>query len=138
MEEMHILENHMIQQKGFKNVSVLGQVVGFQVRVRLVAYKGMWADIIGGAEVAVDGENFNRNQITWTIGAHTLTQDELLKQCSFPAFTTAVHWNWTEPATLTVTKPGGLKPGSHKVKVVTNTLEGTTARSQFTRDLILV
>jgi hypothetical protein len=131
MEEMHMLENHMIQQRGFKNVSALGQVVGFQVRVRIVAYKGMWADIIGGAEIAVDGEAFTRNQITWTIGDHTFTQEELLTN-------TNVHWQWTEPATLTVSKPGGLKPGNHNVKVSVSFLEGTTPRSTFTRDLILV
>ncbi len=131
MEEMHILENHMIQQRGFKNVSALGQVTGFQVRIRVVAYKGMWLELIGGAEVTVDGESFSRNQITWTIGDHNYTQDELLK-------ITNVHWNWTEPATLTVSKPGGLKPGNHKVRIAANFLEGTTPRSQFTRDLILV
>ena len=131
MEEMHILENHMIQQKGFRNVSALGRVAGFQVRLRIVAYKGMWTDVIGGAEVTVDGEAFPRNQITWTIGDHAFTQDELLA-------TTDVHWQWIEPATLTVSKPGGLKPGNHKVRVSVSFLEGTTPRSTFTRELILV
>ncbi len=131
MEERHQLENHMIQQRGFKNVSVLGKVVGFQVRVRLVAYKGAWSYIIGGAEVTVDGEAFARDQITWTIGDRTCGQDELQTVKD-------IHWNWTEPATLTVAKPGGLTSGSHKVRVVLHELEGTTPRSAFTRDLILV
>ena len=131
MEERHMLENHMIQQKGFKNISALGQVAGFQVRVRIVAYKGMWAYVIGGAEVNVDGEAYPRNQITWTIGDRTYTQDELRTA-------TNVHWHWGEPATLTVSKPGGLKPGNHKVRVSVRFLEGTTPQSTFSRDLILV
>ena len=131
MEERHILENHMIQQKGFKNISALGQVAGFQVRIRIVAYKGMWAYVIGGAAVSVDGEAFQRNQITWTIGDRTYTQDELQTA-------TNVHWHWTEPATLTVSKPGGLRPGNHKVRVSVSFLEGTTPQSTFSRDLILV
>ena len=131
MEEKHILENHMIQQKGFKNISALGQVVGFQVRVRIVAYKGFWQYLIGGAEVTVDGEAFKGNQITWTIAGHTYREDELDTAPNF-------HWNWSEPATLTVSKPGGLKPGNHKVKVSVSFLEGTTPQSTFSRDLILV
>ena len=131
MEERHILENHMIQQKGFRNVSALGQVVGFQVRVRVVAYKGFWSYLIGGAEVSVDGEAFKRDQITWTFRDRTYTQDALKDVAN-------VHWQWTEPATLTVSKPGGLKPGNHTVRVSVRFLEGTTPQSTFSRDLILV
>lgn len=131
MEERHMLENHMIQQRGFKNVSVLGQVVGFQVRVRIVAYKGHWSYIMGGAEVIVDDEVFPRDKITWTIRDRTFGQDELQTVRD-------THWNWTEPATLTVAKPGGLTSGNHKVRVITHELEGTAPRSAFTRDLILV
>jgi hypothetical protein len=131
MEERHILEDHMIQQKGFKNVSALGQVAGFQVRIRVVAYKGFWSYLIGGAEVSVDGEAFKRDQITWTFRDRAYTQDELKD-------VTNVHWQWTEPAILTVSKPGGLKPGNQKVRVSVSFLEGTTPQSTFSRDLILV
>jgi hypothetical protein len=130
MEELHMLENHMIQQKGFTNVSALGQVAGFQVRVRQVAYKGHWLYLIGGAEVTVDGEAFPRNQITWTFREKTFTQDELLDHQD-------IHWHWTEPATLTISKPGGLKTGNHKVRVVVSFLEGTARRCAFTREMIL-
>jgi len=34
---------------------------------------------------------------------------------------TDVRWPWMEPATLTVIKPGGLKPGVHDVQVVQKT-----------------
>jgi len=131
MEETHRLENHMIQQLGFRNISVLGQVAGFQVRIRIVGYKGFWINFIGGAEVSVDGETFKGKQITWTIGERAYTQDELPTD-------TDHHWHWTEPATLTVNKPGGLKPGDHKVRVRVDFLEGTTPHSIFTRNLILV
>ena len=47
----------MIQTKGFKNVG--GDVPsGFQVAVRCPYYRGIWASLIEGAELTVDGETF--------------------------------------------------------------------------------
>jgi hypothetical protein len=130
-----MLENHMIQSRGFKNVSHLGQVMGFQVKIRIKYYRGIFVSLIEGAEVAVDGQSFERNQIRWTIGNHTFTQDEL-------GNVTDVHWQWTEPATLTISKPGGLKPGNHTVRVSmsyrTSYMGEGASNSTFSRELILV
>ena len=125
----------MIQSRGFKNVSEMGQTNAFQVRIRLKYYRGIYASLIEGAEVTVDGQSFERNQIRWTIGNHTFTQDELENA-------TDVRWHFVEPATLNVSKPGGLKPGTHTVRVsmyYRPSYMGTTAsNSTFTRELVLV
>ena len=98
-------------QGGFKNVSRNGQISGFQVLVKTAYYRGVALSMIEGFDVTVDGETFKREQIQFSApgtGIHSL--DEL-------ASIGDVRWPWLEPATLTISKPGGLKPGSHQVKV---------------------
>ena len=50
-----MLETHVIQTKGFKNVGD-GEATGFQLAVRCPYYRGMWASLIEGVEVTVDGD----------------------------------------------------------------------------------
>ena len=63
-----------------------------------------------GFEVTVDGETFGKDHVSVTVGGRTYTQDEMTKIGS-------VQWANYEAATLTVAKPGGLKPGVHEVAV---------------------
>ena len=100
-----MLESQVIQQKGFRNVGD-----GFQVAVRCPYYRGIWASLLEGAELTVDGETFGRDDIRWTLGGRTFTSDEL-------AEATDARWPFEEPAVLTVDRPGGLEPGLHDVQV---------------------
>lgn len=105
-----MLEKEMIQSRGFRNVYRDGKIVGFQVAFRTTYYRGVYLSQLGEATVTVDGEKFAGNQITWTIGDRTYAQAELAKHSE-------VHWPYQEPAVLTVSKPGGLKPGLHQVEL---------------------
>lgn len=105
-----MLEPHMIQTQGFRNVTRDGTVVGFQLRIRIPYYRGIWASLIEGAEVTVDGEEFPADTIVWTIGNRTLTLPQIQES-------TDLRWPFDEPAVLTVPKPGGLAVGVHDVTV---------------------
>jgi hypothetical protein len=105
-----MLDRDPIQQRGFRNVYRNGQPVGFQVAYRSGYYRGIWLSLSTGFSVTVDDEQFPRDAITVTIGGKTHTQDEMTKIGN-------VHWPRTEPAILTVAKPGGLKLGVHQVSV---------------------
>ena len=105
-----MLEKEMIQEKGFKNISRNGQTTGFQVAIRTLYYRGIWASLLEGADVTVDGEKFPKEQVNWTIGSRTFTIAEL-------ANATNVRWPFEEPAVLTINKPGGLKPGFHSLEI---------------------
>jgi len=100
-----MLESQVIQQKGFRNVGD-----GFQVAVRCPYYRGIWASLLEGAELTVDGETFARDDIRWTLGGRTFTGDELAEAAE-------ARWPFEEPAVLTVDRPGGLEPGLHDVQV---------------------
>jgi hypothetical protein len=100
-----------ILNRGFENVAQNGQITGFQLEVLSGYYRGVYLTLVEGFEVTVDGESFRRDQVKCTFGGHTYTQDELEKLSD-------TRWQWDEPAILTVSKPGGLKPGMHDVQVV--------------------
>jgi hypothetical protein len=105
-----VLEQEVIQERGFRNVRRSGQVVGFQVRYRSCYYRSVWLSMSLGFDVSVDGEKYARDQITVTVGGRTYTQ-EAMKTI------TDVQWSISEAAILTVAKPGGLRPGVHEVEI---------------------
>jgi hypothetical protein len=105
-----MLELHVIQMKGFRNVEEGGKATGFQVRVRSPYYRGIWLSLIEGASVSVDGEAYSPEQVRWTLGSGSFSNAEL---ASHPD----KRWLFDEAATLTVDRPGGLEPGLHEVEV---------------------
>ncbi|HTR25560.1 MAG TPA: DUF6379 domain-containing protein [Terriglobales bacterium] len=105
-----MLEKGMIQSRGFKVVSKDGKITGFQVRIRTPYYRGIWASLLEGADVSVDGEEFSRDKILWTLGNKTFTLSELEASRD-------VRWPFDEAAVLTVPKTGGLDVGMHDVRV---------------------
>jgi hypothetical protein len=105
-----MLEKDPVQQRGFHNVVKDGKAIGFQVRYRSTYYRGVWLSMSTGFEVTVDGEKFAKDQVTVTVGGRTYTQEAMTKIGN-------VQWPNYEAAILTVTRPGGLKPGVHDVAI---------------------
>jgi len=99
----------MIQSRGFKNVSQGGKIIGFQVPIRSLYYRGVYLSQLRPVTVKVDGEKFEGAQITWTISGKTYAQADLTKYSD-------VNWPLYEPAILTISKPGGLKLGVHEIE----------------------
>lgn len=106
-----MLEFPIIQQRGFRNVTEGGEVVGFQVPIRLTYYRGVWLSQLRPATLTVNGVKYSGDQVTWTVNGHTVEQADLAQRSD-------VHWCNQDPAYLTVRKPGGLPLGIHEVDVV--------------------
>lgn len=98
-----MLEQHVIQTKGFGNVDR-----GFQVAVRCPYYRGIWASLLEGAELVVDGETYG--DVRWTFGGRTFTNAEL-------ADASDARWAFEEPAVLTVERTEPLDAGIHEIQV---------------------
>src|SRR5262249_33040861 len=103
-----MFEKYMILTQEFKNVRDQGNVVGFQVKVRLPYYRGVWLSTIHHLELRVDDESFPRAKITFCLGNRKFTTDQL-------EAARAVRWFFGDPATLLVSRPGGLSTGMHGV-----------------------
>jgi hypothetical protein len=105
-----MLDPEVIQMRGFQNVVQDGRTTGFQVRVRSPYYRGIWASLLEGATVTVEGETFPPQTTRWTLDGKTFSASELADE-------PALRWPYEEPVILTVDKPGGLEPGLHDVQV---------------------
>jgi hypothetical protein len=106
-----VFEKYMILTRGFKNVEEGGQIVGFQLGVRITYYRGIPLSCVEGFEVTVDGEKFSRADISYGCGGRTFTAEEAAKAAT-------VRWGFGDPLILTVRKRGGLRPGLHDMEVV--------------------
>jgi hypothetical protein len=106
-----MFDKYMVMTRGFQNVVQNGQITGFQMKVRITYYRGVFLPLLTGFDVTVDEEKFKPEQMRFTVAGHTYTFDEIGKA-------EKVHWDFGVPATLTILKPGGLKPGIHDVEVV--------------------
>jgi len=108
---MRLLEQELIQLRGFRNVIESGKIIGFQIPVRLTYYRGLWASMLRPATVTINGEIYSEKQIYWTIDGKKIEQDDLETDVN-------THWNSRDVALLTIRKEGGLEPGLYQVEVV--------------------
>jgi hypothetical protein len=100
---------YMFNPEGFKNVEVNEKVIGFQFDFKIQYYRGVTLSIIRNIEVNVDGEEFNREDIRFTIEGDTFTLDEMETVITY-------RWKYGQYATVTVLKDGGLSKGKHNIK----------------------
>jgi hypothetical protein len=100
-----MLDVPMIQTRGFRN-----RDGGFAVRIRLPYYRGLWASLIDGVTVTVDGEHHPADTIGWVLGDDEYTLTELT---SAPD----ARWAVDVPATLQVPRAEPLAIGVHDVEV---------------------
>ena len=104
------MEKQVIQSVGFRNIKENGEIVGFQLKIRLPYYRGVFLSQLRPGTLFVDGERFERQDIIWNINGEDYTMDEM-------AVDFKTHWNPTKCAVLKVKKPGGLKQGYHDLKL---------------------
>ncbi|MBE6955823.1 MAG: hypothetical protein E7449_07980 [Ruminococcaceae bacterium] len=104
------MEKQVIQSVGFRNIKENGEVVGFQLKIRLPYYRGVFLSQLRPGTLFVDGERFEREEIIWNINGEDYTMDQM-------AVDFKTHWNPTKCAVLKVKKPGGLAQGYHDLKL---------------------
>lgn len=100
-----MLDTTMIQTRGFRNTPD-----GFELRLRLPYYRGLWTGLLEGAAVTVDGETFAPEDVHWTIGEVSGSLAEIT------AAETA-RWPVDVPAVLALRRSSPLSIGFHDVSV---------------------
>ena len=103
------MEREVIQSVGFRNITENGQVTGFQFKIRLPYYRGVFLSQLRLGTLTVDGETFGRDQMVWNVKGEDYTWQEMEKDFK-------THWDVTCPAVVKVKKPGGLAQGWHDLK----------------------
>ena len=101
-----MLEKQIIQSVGFRNIKEGDKVTGFQFKIRLPYYRGVFLCQLRLGTLIVDGEKFTTDDYVWNIGGKDYTYDDIKKNKD-------IHWAVTEPAIIKVKKEGGLAQGYH-------------------------
>ena len=101
-----MLEREVIQSVGFRNIKEGDKVTGFQFKIRLPYYRGVFLCQLRLGTLIVDGEKFTTDDYVWNIGGKDYTYDDIKKNKE-------IHWAVTEPAVIKVKKEGGLAQGYH-------------------------
>ena len=101
-----MLEKEVIQSVGFRNIKENGEVTGFQFKIRLPYYRGIFLCQLRPGTLIVDGERFEKEDIIWHIHGQDFTYEEMKSDM-------ITHWPVTAPAVLKVKKAGGLSQGYH-------------------------
>ena len=102
------MEREVIQSVGFRNIKENGEVTGFQLKIRLPYYRGVFLSQLMPGTLYVDGEKFEKEDIVWHVKGEDYTCDEMKSDYQ-------THWAVTEPAVLKVKKAGGLSQGYHEI-----------------------
>ena len=103
------MEKQVIQSVGFRNIVKDGEVAGFQFKVRLPYYRGIFLSQLRPGTLFIDGERIEKEDIVWNIKGEDFTVEEMKQDFH-------THWDVTTPAVLKVKKPGGLSQGYHDIK----------------------
>ena len=101
-----MLEREVIQSVGFRNIKEVDRVTGFQFKIRLPYYRGVFLCQLRPGTLYVDGEKFDKDNIIWNINGQDYTCEEMYTNME-------THWPTTKTATLKVCKEGGLAQGYH-------------------------
>ncbi|WMJ90121.1 C-glycoside deglycosidase beta subunit domain-containing protein [Anaerocolumna sp. MB42-C2] len=99
----------MYRPDGFKNVEKEEGVVGFSFDMKIQYYRGVTLSIIRNIEVNVDGIDYPRDAIRFTVNGETFTLEEMRTVISN-------RWLFGQYATVTVLSDGGLDKGVHHIK----------------------
>ena len=106
-----MLETHMLNPKGYRNVTDAGgKVCGFSFESRAPYYRGFSLSIFRDLSVRVDGVEYPREDLLVTVNGETFTLEEMRTVVSN-------RWLFGRFATVTVKKDGGLAPGPHHIDV---------------------
>lgn len=96
--------------EAFTNVVSDGKVIGYSFEIKVQYYRSITLSILRDLKITLDGEAANREDIRLTINGETFTLEEC-RTVVDPEF----RWEFSDFATVTVMKEGGLAAGKHQL-----------------------
>ncbi len=107
---MSTYTKYAIDPNDIQTVVENGVAVGFEVKAKIPYYRGVCLSLIDDVRITLDGKEYTKDQMTFTVGGETYSFDDMETM-------TTIRWEYGEKATIFVRRPGGIFLGSHKVDV---------------------
>lgn len=106
-----MFDNFLVRDDSLRNDRHDGDIVGFSLAVRNANYRGVFLSLHNGYFLEVDGVGYPVSAQTFAINDQPpRTFDETRTQVW-------EHWDYPQEAILHIAAPGGLAPGSHRVRI---------------------
>ena len=108
-----MFEQYLVCEDGFRNVVKDGNIVGYEVKLRIPYYRGLALSMINSIDLDVDDVSVTHDDMVFSVETGSFPYSEL---------STVINnrWEMGEKASLFVKKIGGLTEGVHKVHAVVN------------------
>ena len=71
------MERQVIQSTGFRNIKEDGEIIGFQFKIRLPYYRGVYLSQLMPGTLYVDGECIGKENITWILNGEEYTNEQM-------------------------------------------------------------
>ena len=85
------MEKQVIQSVGFRNTVKDGEVTGFQFKIRLPYYRGIFLSQLRPGTLFVDGQRIEKDQITWCFGGEEYTNAQIAELAGIAVDTVKQH-----------------------------------------------
>ena len=103
-----LIENFILT-RGFRNVFQAGQITGFQFKIKLPYYRGIFVSCIDDFVVKVDGQSYSLDNVSLKVGDRIFRWEQV--DGAYDVF-----YKYGDPITVIVDKQGGLAIGPHMVE----------------------
>lgn len=110
-----MFDNNVFIEGSCKNVEEDGRVSGYELSTNITYYRGIPLSMVEYVHVAVDGVQESDEDICISVDRKdwfTMKEAETV---------TTYKWEYGDPLYIRVNKEGGLKKGTHKVKLTVAT-----------------
>ena len=99
--------------EAFKNVEADGKIIGFSFEFKAQYYRGFTLSIVRDIKVNVDGVDYPREAVRFTVNGETFTLEEMRT-----VIDSDYRWEFGEYAKVTVLVDGGLAKGPHHISAM--------------------
>ncbi|EJU08933.1 hypothetical protein LH128_31565 [Sphingomonas sp. LH128] len=105
-----MFDNYLVRADSLRNDVVDGEVVGFQLAVRIANYRGVYLSLHTGYFLEVDGVLYPREAQTFEVNGKPPRDFDEIRNAVHE------HWDYDDEAILHICVPGGLAAGEHVVR----------------------
>lgn len=105
-----MFDNLLIRPDSLRNETRDGEIIGFQLAVKIANYRGVYLSTHCGYFIEVDGVSYPVSAQIFEINGKPPRSFEEIKTAVWE------HWDYPDEAILHVDAPGGLAPGEHTVR----------------------
>lgn len=103
-----MFDRYIIVENSLRNLTEGADIFGFAFEARCGYYRRLILSMVEELAVTIDGEAVPRDDVSLIVGGRSYSLEDMRSEYT-------VAWEFGDPATITVRRPGGLSAGPHEL-----------------------